>query len=251
MADEGIVWLDVETTGIDANNEHLLEVGCIITDLDLNILDPEGYRAAVYYPESIVEQLKTNAVPFVQEMHTKTGLWDELPKGELLSTINDQLSAYVKGFFPDERTAWLGGNSIVLDRNFINRFIPKVGEHLHYRSVDVTSWAGPAQWWMKGLQYRKKTVHSAFSDITESIEEFKFLKDNMLIPKGISSMDYKPKVEGDYVTIGDWSFNVNDEQEGADHLGVSLIEYVEHNVRVFAELAKTLKATQIKGDVSE
>ncbi len=247
MTDAGIAWLDVETTGIKAEEENLLQVACIVTDLDLNILDAGGFNKYVYYPEAVVEILKTRTNPYVLDMHMKTGLWDSLPDGTPLSAIDEDLLSYIKSFFPDMRTAWLGGNSITLDRNFINLFLPKVGEHLHYRSVDVTSWAGPAQWWRKGLQYHKKTLHDAFSDITESIDELKFLRDNFIAPQGIPDLNYTPEVNGTDIRIADWNFDIRDEEDGAKGLGVSPAEYAEHNARVFAELAKVLREKEKLG----
>jgi len=241
MADEGLGWTDVETTGINAEEERLLEVATIVTDLELNILDDQGYQAIVYYSPDEVEHMKSVCNPYVLEMHTKTGLWDKLSSGKLLEQIDEELLAYIKKFLPNERSGWLGGNSITLDRNFINKNLPKVAAHLHYRSLDATSWAGPAQWWFSGLQYRKKTVHSAFSDIVESIEEIKFLRDNMVKPRGLTGEKYSVKREADLFHVSNQTFDVEVLKKEAEDAGLTLQQYVEHNARILTELAISLK----------
>jgi oligoribonuclease len=177
-----IAWLDVETTGLDAESQHLLEVACLVTDSDLNILDEVGYQTAIFYSSDELTSLKSSANDYVQNMHTATGLWDRLSTGKPMSQVDQELSSYIKQFESEPNQVWLGGNSITLDRNFINKNLIAVGEHLHYRSVDVTSWAGPAEWWY-GFNHEKLTLHEAFSDIKESIEELRAIRNSITLTK--------------------------------------------------------------------
>lgn len=180
MKEQSICWIDVEASGKDCEKDVLLEVACLITDLELNVLDESGYESVLWYPESHLEELKSKTVPLVVDMHTKTGLWDRLSSGTMRHQVDAELLEYIKTYIPDPETSRLGGNSITLDRNFINKNLPGVGEHLHYRSIDVSTMSGLVQYWAPSQkQYRKKTVHSAMSDIRESIEELKFLRKNM------------------------------------------------------------------------
>lgn len=170
---QNIIWIDVESTGIDANHERLLQVACRITNHDLEILDGEGYEAKVHYSPEEVERMKRTTSEFVVEMHTKTGLWDQLhTEGIALEAMEEGLLAHIKQYVPEARKARLAGNSITLDRNFINTYLPAVGEHLHYRSYDVSSIAGMVEMYMGGgKMYRKDSTHEAMDDITESIKE--------------------------------------------------------------------------------
>lgn len=169
-----LTWLDAETTGLHASEEFLLEVACIVTDSDLNVLH-EGYTTPIYYPATVAQLLRETSIPVVKNMHDSTGLWDRLETGKLLSTVDAELTAYISQFAPEPRTSWLAGNSIFLDRDFLRKFLPGVYNHLHYRSVDVTSIAGPADWWY-GESFPKEKKHDAFSDIIESIEELRYLR---------------------------------------------------------------------------
>lgn len=172
-----ITWIDVETGGLDESKDNLYEVATLVTDRNLNILDPEGFKMVVHYPREELEALRNASVPFVQDMHEKTGLWDRLSSGTPLAEVDTQLHEYIAQF-SEPGTSWLGGNSITLDRNFLRANLPQSFGHLSYRSVDVSTVAGLAKAWY-GLSYEKKLLHSAFSDITESIAELRFYRENI------------------------------------------------------------------------
>ena len=171
-----IVWADVESTGLSPyapSNDKLLQVACVITDNDLNILDEVGYEAVVYYSEEETKTVFAHANEYVQNMHTNTGLWDRLAvDGKTLETIDSELLSYIKQFQPEPKKAWLGGNSIKLDRDFLGFFLPNTFEHIHYRSVDVTSFAGIIEA-KYGYTFKKKATHNAMDDIRESLAELK------------------------------------------------------------------------------
>lgn len=179
---ERIIWGDVETTGVEAfDGDVLLEVAVLVTDADLNILDEEGYQSTIFYSRADVDRLISGTSEFVVNMHTATGLWDRLPEGKPQDQVDEELLAYMKEFVPDAKTAPLGGNSITLDRNFMNRYLPNSFAHLHYQSIDVSTLARLANYWGgPELGYKKKKLHSAFSDIRESIEELRYLRKHAL-----------------------------------------------------------------------
>lgn len=172
-----ISWIDVETNGLDNQKNSLFEVACIVTDRNLNILDEEGYSATIYYPKQEISILRDQTDPYVVEMHERTGLWDRLLTGKPMEVVDSQLHEYMSQF-TSPHDSWLGGNSITLDRNFLQVNLPNSFNHLHHRSIDVTSVNALARAWF-GITYEKKTLHTAFSDITESIEELRFYKENI------------------------------------------------------------------------
>lgn len=178
--EQGIIWIDVETTGIDPNEGHLLlEVAVLVTDLQLNILDDNGYQSPIFYDEGNTAIAKSIADPYVQGMHAKTGLWERLQSGKPLETVDEEAYSYITSFIPEPQTSRLGGNSVGLDRNYINMFLPKTAAHIHYRNLDVSSVAGLGQWWY-GERFEKKTTHAAMDDIRESIAEMQFLREKIM-----------------------------------------------------------------------
>lgn len=179
MSEKALSFIDVETTGTESESDRLLQVACLVTDLDLNILDEVGFNEVIHYPYAEIAEMRDNAAPVVQEMHDKTGLWNKLPSGLPMTTVDSRLQEYIAQFVAANES-WLGGNSLFLDRSFLKENLPLTFGHLHYRDLNVTSWAGPVRWWA-GAQFRKKTTHEAMSDIRESIEEMRFFR-RMLFP---------------------------------------------------------------------
>jgi len=167
-----IVWADVETTGLTAHKDFLLEIAVLITDLDLNILDDTGYHAYVNHDRQFVYN---KANPYVRDMHTTSGLWDKLKGGKHTWQIDTELLAYIKQFAPWQRTARLAGNSVRLDANFFDQWLPQTANHLHYRILDVSSLAFEAD--IRDIPlFPKAGTHEAMTDIRESIEELRYLR---------------------------------------------------------------------------
>lgn len=165
-----IVWIDVESTGIEPDREHLLQVASIVTDGNLHELD-EGTVVVIHYDDDEVRRMRDECTPFVREMHDRTGLWSRLPDGDPLPEAEKKILRYISAHVsPDDRPR-LGGNSITLDRNFLNRYMPEVLERLHYRSYDMTSVSGFVSMFTECPQFEKRKVHDALDDIRESIGE--------------------------------------------------------------------------------
>lgn len=169
---EKIVWIDVETTGISPDDSKLLQTACIITDSDFNEIGP-GFEEKIYYSEDEVKSLLSITDPYVVNMHEKTGLWSALSTdGVALAESEQNLYDYIVQYVPESRSARLGGNSITLDRNFLAVYMPKVLNHVHYRSYDMSSIHGFFDLFApKVPSFQKKLAHDALSDIRESIAE--------------------------------------------------------------------------------
>ena len=181
-ATSNIAWIDVETDGLDARGDHLLEIACIVTDSELNILDERGFHALVKYEKHEVDKMRESAALVVREMHDKTGLWGRLwghTRALPLSEIDARLFKYLRGF---GRTGEMpvGGNSVRLDMNFMDQHLPKVASHLSYQMRDVSTVAGLAKAWDPDLpHFQKYSDHTAMVDIKESIRELKHYRETV------------------------------------------------------------------------
>lgn len=175
-SDRRIAWIDVETTGkTPRDGSRLLQVACIITDGDLKELN-EGFEMKIHYSTEEVAELFEASDDFVKKMHEKTGLWSALPtEGHPREEVGEKLLVELKKYITEPVTAKIGGNSITLDRNFLEAELPEVFNFLHYRSYDMSSVAEHYKLNATDIpEYAKKYTHEALEDIRESIAEARY-----------------------------------------------------------------------------
>lgn len=181
-----LCWIDVETTGLnpywglDDDGDRLLQVACLMTDKDLNLLDEDGFEAVIRYGAKATSIMRALTPDIVREMHDKSGLWDMLPNGTPLPIVEDKLFAYISKFAPSPRMARLAGNSVRLDANFLDRFMSKVSSHLHYRMLDVSSLEYVATSWLNLPKFEKQKNHTAMEDIKESLAQARYIRSRLL-----------------------------------------------------------------------
>jgi oligoribonuclease len=116
---------------------------------------------------------------FVREMHTSSGLIDEIPNGKSLAEAEYEVLEYILKFVPGALSAPLAGNTIGTDRMFLAKYMPRVDSHLHYRSVDVSSIKELARHWFPRIYFSapaKNGGHRALADILESIRELEYYR---------------------------------------------------------------------------
>lgn len=175
---EKILWVDVETTGLVAREERLLQVAALVTDVQGNLLSDE-FCEVVYQGDA--QQLRESANDVVRNMHDQTGLWNKLGQGLAVDIVDALLLDFVKEHAPEPRQARLGGNSVALDMDFAREYLPLTHSHLHYRVIDVSSLAYALDsWGVTGGYFEKKKTHDALDDIRESLEEYKWLQNRVL-----------------------------------------------------------------------
>ncbi|WP_314147316.1 oligoribonuclease [uncultured Leifsonia sp.] len=169
-----LVWIDCEMTGLDLEVDELVEIAVVITDFDLNVLDP-GLSIVIKPDASALE----NMSEFVREMHTTSGLIEEIPNGKSLAEAEYEVLEYVLKFAPGARSAPLAGNTIGTDRMFLAKYMPRLDNHLHYRNVDVSSIKELARRWYPRIYFNapaKNGGHRALADILESIRELDYYR---------------------------------------------------------------------------
>ncbi|MDX2026168.1 oligoribonuclease [Microcella sp.] len=169
-----LVWIDCEMTGLDLAVDDLIEVAVVITDYELEPVHP-GFSVVIAPTEAGL----ANMGEFVREMHAASGLLDELDEGIALADAEQQVLAYITEHVPTAGQAPLAGNTIGTDRAFINRSMPSVDAHLHYRSVDVSSIKELVRRWFPRVYFNapaKNGGHRALADILESIRELDYYR---------------------------------------------------------------------------
>lgn len=172
-------------TGLDYDNDEIIQIACFITDADLNILDAEGFETVVHQSEE-----RMNAMDeWCRKTHAKSGLTTAVIGSDVTAeAAAENLLAYVKKYVPDRRKALLAGNTVHADRAFLRRKpYSQVVEHLHHRILDVSAIKEAARRWSSDevlkASPQKRGLHEAKADILESIEEAKYYRDVFFRPK--------------------------------------------------------------------
>jgi oligoribonuclease len=180
MMTDRLVWIDCEMTGLDLARDALIEIACLVTDGDLTVLD-EGVDLVIKPPAEALDHM----LDVVREMHTASGLLDELASGVTLAEAQDQVLGYVRRHVPEPRKVPLCGNSIATDRSFIARDMPMLDAYLHYRMVDVSSIKELARRWYPRVYFAsppKHGGHRALADVRESIQELRYYREAVFVP---------------------------------------------------------------------
>jgi oligoribonuclease len=176
-----LVWIDCEMTGLSLEKDKLIEVAVLVTDSELNVLDP-GLDLIIGADDAVLEGMDD----VVQEMHAKSGLTEEVRAAtRTVAEAEQELLAYIKRFVPERRTAPLCGNSIGTDRGFLARDMPELDDHLHYRMVDVSSIKELARRWFPRVYFAqppKGLAHRALADIIESVRELAYYRRTLFVP---------------------------------------------------------------------
>jgi oligoribonuclease len=176
-----LVWMDLEMTGLDHTSDVIVEIATIITDDELTIV-AEGPDLVIHQPDDVLARMD----PFVVEMHTKSGLLEQI-KASTVSHADATAATleFIKQHIPEPVSVPLCGNSIGTDRRFLAAYMPEIENHLHYRSIDVSSVKELVKRWYPQIDaHRPRGVgsHRALDDIRESIRELVYYREHVFVP---------------------------------------------------------------------
>ena len=176
------MWIDLEMTGLDPDNHVIVEIAALVTDAQLNILG-DGVDLVVHATDEELAGMND----FVTEMHTKSGLIDEIKSSTVsLEEAENIVVDMIRMHCPDEHLPPLAGNSIATDRAFIKAHMKKLNSVLHYRMIDVSSIKELTRRWYPRAYYGqpdKGMAHRALADIIESIRELDYYRRSVFLPE--------------------------------------------------------------------
>jgi oligoribonuclease len=175
-----LCWLDLEMTGLDPKQNVIVEIATLLTDNALQIV-AEGPEIVVHADELHLSRM----IDVVRDMHVRSGLVERVRNSPVsLRDAELETLAFLKRWCLP-RTAPLCGNSIWCDRMFLKHQMPAVDAHLHYRTIDVSSFKEVATRWSvaaAGGAPRKGDKHRALDDVMESLAELRHYRDRWLAP---------------------------------------------------------------------
>ena len=175
--DQNLIWLDCEMTGLDPDNERLIEIAVVMTGPNL---EPriEGPVLVIHQSDELLDKMdKWN-----KGTHGKSGLVDKVKA----STISEadaeaEILAFLKKYVP-KTTSPLCGNTISQDRRFLVKYMPKLDAFFHYRNIDVSTFKELAKRWRPEVYkaFKKQQKHTALADVHESIDELVHYREHFL-----------------------------------------------------------------------
>jgi len=184
--------IDLETLGLDVESCVIIEFAMLSVTRELDIVADFGSRVI----HATEEQLSVMN-DFVRNMHTETGLLDEVRASTLtIDDVDREAVAWLAEQGIDTpRSGILLGSSCRLDLNFIDKYMPLLAGVLHYRMIDVSSIREAMLMWQPELVPPAPlhvqsadgfTAHRAASDIRWSLEEARDLRASI---KGAYGLD--------------------------------------------------------------
>jgi oligoribonuclease len=177
--------MDLEMTGLDPDRHVIVEIATLVTDDDLAIV-AEGPDLVVHATD---EQLAAMD-EVVREMHTQSGLLAAVQASTLsLEDAGEQTLAFVRQVLGDPGRVPLCGNSLGVDRRFLQRQLPLLDSAFHYRSVDVSTIKELCKRWypaVYGKAPKKAGSHRALEDVKESVAELAYYREELFVPRSIA-----------------------------------------------------------------
>jgi oligoribonuclease len=172
-----LVWIDMEMTGLDPDNDRIIEVAAVVTDSELNIL-AEGPVFAIHQRDEVLDRMDN----WNKSTHGRSGLIDRV-KASRVSEADAEaaLVDFLKHFVPAGKSP-MCGNTICQDRRFMVRGMPKLEAFFHYRNLDVSTLKELCRRWKPELisGFKKHQKHTALADIVESIEELRYYREHFI-----------------------------------------------------------------------
>lgn len=174
LAAEGrLIWIDLEMTGLDTDNDSVIEIATVVTDANLNVL-AEGPEFAISHDLATLEAMDD----WNRNQHRRSGLWQRvLEQGVTMREAELRTIAFLQQWIGPKASP-MCGNSICQDRRFLHRCMPELERYFHYRNLDVSTLKELAKRWapqvLAGVQ--KESAHTALSDVRDSISELRYYR---------------------------------------------------------------------------
>ena len=177
-----LVWIDLEMTGLSPQNDRIIEIATIVTDIHLSIV-AEGPEMVIHQSDERLDGMDD----WNKKTHGESGLIDQVRASEIDEEEAERRTLSFLRRYVTKKRSPLCGNAICQDRRFLDRYMPQVSAYLHYRHLDVSTIKELAKRWRPDLtsNQTKDSRHRAMDDIRDSIEELRGYRDNFFLTNPI------------------------------------------------------------------
>lgn len=172
-----LIWIDLEMTGLDTQNDTIIEIATIVTDKNLNEL-AAGPSLAIRQPRERMDAMDE----WNTRQHGKSGLTARVLESKLSHADAEQATLGFLADWVNEGASPMCGNSICQDRRFLAWEMPVLERYFHYRNLDVSTLKILAQLWAPKVAagFNKESEHLALADIRDSIAELRWYRERLL-----------------------------------------------------------------------
>ena len=176
-SENNLIWIDLEMTGLDTQNDQIIEIATIVTDADLNVL-AEGPMIAIFQPQEILDGMDE----WNTNQHGKSGLTRRVQESRHSVGDAERETLQFLELWVPKGASPMCGNSICQDRRFMARLMPGLEDWFHYRNLDVSTLKELARRWSPEIYkgFSKESSHLALDDIKDSIAELKYYREHFL-----------------------------------------------------------------------
>ncbi|WP_114810224.1 oligoribonuclease [Paraburkholderia kururiensis] len=184
-SDMNLIWLDMEMTGLDPDNDRIIEVAVVVTNSTLDKM-VEGPVLAIHQSDETLGKMDE----WNRNTHGRSGLTDRVRASTVdEASATEQLIAFLSQYVPPGKSP-MCGNSICQDRRFMARWMPELERFFHYRNLDVSTLKELCRRWQPAIYkgFQKRAMHTALADIHESIDELQYYRKHFLIPAASDSL---------------------------------------------------------------
>ncbi len=174
---DNLIWIDLEMTGLDPDNDVIIEIATIVTDAQLNVL-AEGPSMAIKQPDALLDGMDE----WNTRQHGQSGLTQRVRESAIdLDEGQRRTIEFLEQWVPAGRSP-MCGNSICQDRRFLYRGMPELESYFHYRNLDVSTLKELVARWAPELKggFRKQSTHLALDDIRDSIAELRYYREHFI-----------------------------------------------------------------------
>jgi len=179
LDENNLIWIDLEMTGLEPQQDQIIEIATVVTDANLAIL-AQGPVIAIHQPDEVMNSMDA----WNTSHHGDSGLTGRVRQSHSSTAEAERETLeFLRNYVLPGKSP-MCGNSICQDRRFMARLMPELEAFFHYRNLDVSTLKELARLWKPELVggFVKKGAHLALDDILESIDELKYYRDCFIRP---------------------------------------------------------------------